>query len=123
MSRIYFAWIKEMMDQGGVYISAPNLREAKKIAYTSDVFDSWDDRYIDLRCHAVHNKDRSFKKTGLLTGEMHGNALLIQEGCHWWECERCGQDDRFESIGGGYPREDHYRCPKCGYIGEIPYEI
>lgn len=35
----------------------------------------------------------------------------------WWLCDECESEDCFEYVG-----EDEYKCKKCGYIGEIPYE-
>lgn len=105
MNKIYFA---NVYDLGGAYIAAPNIKEAKKIAYSCDVICNEIENYIDLRIHWVKNKITDYE------GEL--NIKQINElGLTWWGCPNCDEED-FEIID-----EFNYRCKKCNQEYEIPY--
>jgi hypothetical protein len=119
MNKIYFAYVDE--DMGGTYISAPNLREAKKLALTVECIYEYMDSYIDLKCHCVRDDDGKIKKTSLPTKVLTIEEIL-QERCHWWDCDKCGQSEYFEYAGTGEDGfTDYCKCPKCGEVFYIPY--
>lgn len=106
-NRVYCA--ESDPDYGCAYIAAPNLKEAKKIAWGLDVSDHAYS-YIDLRvwwCKSAPRTDYD--------GEL--NIYQINElGLAWWSCPNCDRED-FEILDGY-----HYACKNCNSEYEIPYE-
>lgn len=104
-NRVYFA--EGDPDDGGTYIAAPNIREAKRIATRTNVMNSVY-RYIDLRVYWKRGIETDYE------GEL--NIFQINElGLTWWCCNKC-DNDTFELLD-----EYTYKCKKCGYEDEIPY--
>lgn len=107
MNKVYFACVLD--EHCGTYIAAPNIREAKKIAYGCDIISSFIDNYIDLRIHW---------EKGIKT-ESYGELDIFEInklGLTWWDCPECETDD-FTII-----HEFKYRCNKCDKEFDIPYE-
>jgi len=118
MNKIYFAYVD--VDIGGTYISAPNLKAAKKQALKDPLITLYMDSYIDLKCHCVRDEYGKIRHTNLPTKIMTIQEIL-QERCHWWSCCNCGQDECFEFAHRKEDGTDYYKCPKCGIIAYIPY--
>ncbi|AGC67420.1 hypothetical protein Cst_c03980 [Thermoclostridium stercorarium subsp. stercorarium DSM 8532] len=118
MNKIYFAYVDE--DMGGTFISAPNLKIAKKLALNDASIALYIDSYIDLKCHCVRDENNKIKKTNLPTKILTIQEIL-QERCHWWNCYNCEQDEYFEYAYQEIDGTDYYKCPKCGGIYYIPY--
>jgi len=110
MNKIYFAVADE--DEGGVYISAKNIKEAKKLAMTDSIISEYLINYIDLKC-------RWIKRYTDLPSKVMDIEEIIQEKIHWWYCVDCEQDDDFKYLNEN--NTDKYKCPYCGNIANVPY--
>lgn len=107
MNKVYFAHVYG--ESCGAYIAASNIKEAKKIAYSCDLINSFIDNYIDLRVEW---------KKGIKT-ELKGELDIFEInklGLTWWSCPECDSED-FTII-----HDEKYRCNKCDKEFEIPYE-
>ena len=118
MNKIYYAVVSE--DWGGTYVSAPNLKIAKKIAMRDEIISECIGSYIDLKCHARRDSNRKIIHTELPV-KVLSIGEIITEKCHWWFCKNadCEQDERFEHLDTG--EWGQYKCPKCGMVFDIPY--
>jgi hypothetical protein len=118
MNKIYYAVVDE--DYGGVYISAKSIKEAKALSLSEDIISENMESYIDLKCHAVRDRNKKIHTTEL-PSKILSIQEIIKEKCHWWYCknEECEQDEYFVySDTGEWGR---YKCPKCGMMYDIPY--
>lgn len=106
-NKVYFATVDD--DYGGTYIAAKNIREAKKIALGCGIIADFIENYTDLKIHWERGTKTNYE------GEL--NIKQINElGLAWWICPNCESED-FEILN-----KEKYKCKKCGYIDEIPYE-
>lgn len=106
-NKVYFAYIND--GDGGSYIAAKNIKEAKKLALYSAIADFLES-YIDLNIYWVKGVKTNYE------GEL--NVKQLNElGLQWWECPNCNEMS-FEII------DDYtFKCKNCGYIGEIPRDF
>lgn len=107
MNKVYFAHV--VRESCGTFIAAPNIKEAKKIAYKCDIISDFIDNYIDLRIEW---------KKGIKT-EFYGELDIFEInklGLTWWSCPECDGAD-FTII-----HDFKYLCNKCDKEFEIPYE-
>lgn len=112
MNKVYFAQSDD--DYGGVYIAAPNIREAKKIARTCEIVTDHMESFLGFEIH-VQRRDGKPIMVDLPAGELDTDEI-IQAGLAWWSCSKCdGNNLKSDNIG------DTYTCLDCGNVDEIPY--
>lgn len=126
MNKIYFA-DSGNSNYGGVYISAPNLKEAKEIARMCDQVADHLKNFLDLRCHAIYNSDKKskykIKRTEIPSRELTIKEIL-EHKLNWFACDKCDDDRDLKYIklsNEYYGTVDGYECLKCGNKSEIPY--
>lgn len=116
MNRIYFAVADD--DFGGVYISAPTSREARKIAWCEELINNYADGYTDFEvrlCRVESGGKKGPKTTNLISGTLDIKEI-ISEGLAWWSCPQCEKHNF--AVGD---INEYYQCLDCGHTDLIPY--
>ncbi len=114
MNKVYFAWVDE--DYGGVYIAAPNIKEAKKMARNHEIICDYLEKYTDLKIQLCRKDGR---KSAAVEIDHEGELdidQIIAVGKAWWSCSKCGGGNLKANNGAM-----DYTCLDCGHTEEIPY--
>jgi hypothetical protein len=112
MNRIYM--VQRHDDCWASYIGGVNRNEAIfELVHENDEPES-EFIYYRARLARLDGKPIETETTGIISMKEY-----LEKGLPtWWMCGECEAEDCFE-----YENEDEYKCKKCGYIGEIPYEL
>lgn len=118
MNKLYFAIVDD--DVGGCYISAPSVKEAKKLAMYEPLVHDYLEIYIDLKCHCCRDKDGKIRRTKIGTGVLTMQGIF-DEKLEWFGCPKC--EENIKESEKGYKALDDSKCEclDCGHIFEIPY--